>query len=288
MLEIKNLTKYYGKTKGVENLSFEVSNGEIFGFVGPNGAGKSTTIKCIMKLINKTSGEILINEKNIDELNDSYKESIGYLPSEISLYSDMSVKNLLAYNASFYKKDCSKRIKELVKRLDLDIKKNIDELSLGNLKKVGIVCALMHSPNLVIMDEPTSGLDPLMQNEFYEILREEKEKGATIFFSSHNLEEVKKICDRVGIIKSGKLIKLENIQKMQDEYLTITLTAKDKVKIVKELKAKVMENTSEYVKFIYDKDIDNVIKVLGKYDIDKLLITEPSLEEVFMHYYKED
>jgi len=212
ILEIKNLTKYYDKVLGVKDLSLSLEEGEIFGFIGPNGAGKSTTIRSIMNLINKTSGTILINGEELTKDNINLKQQIGYLPSEINLYEDLTVKEMLDYHESFYKKNIHKRRKELVKKLKLDESKKIEDLSLGNSKKLGIILSLMHSPKLLILDEPTSGLDPIMQETFSNLLKEEKEKGTTILYSTHILSEVSKICDRVGIIKEGNLLKIESIE----------------------------------------------------------------------------
>ena len=203
ILEIKNLTKYYDKTQAVDNLSLELIEGETFGFIGPNGAGKSTTIRSIMNLINKTKGEVIFNGEKLTKDNIELKKQIGYLPSEIFLYDDLTVKEMLDYHESFYDKDLSKRRNELVSRLQIDETKKIEELSFGNLKKVGIVLAFMHEPKLLILDEPTSGLDPIMQQTFYELLKEENKKGTTIFYSTHILSEISKICNRVGIIKEG-------------------------------------------------------------------------------------
>ena len=181
ILEIKNLTKYYGNTLGVKNLNLTLNEGEIFGFIGPNGAGKSTTIRSIMNLINKTSGTVLLNGEELTKDNANLKSIIGYLPSEIHLYEDLTVNQMLNYHESFYHQNIHKRRKELVKRLKLDESKKIEDLSLGNSKKLGIILALMHEPKLLILDEPTSGLDPIMQQTFYELLKEEKAKGTTIF-----------------------------------------------------------------------------------------------------------
>jgi ABC-2 type transport system ATP-binding protein len=181
MLKIVNLTKYYGNILGVKDLSLEVKKGEIFGFIGPNGAGTSTTIRCIMNSINKTSGEIYINDILLTDKDVNFKNNIGYLPSEIHLYDDLTVQQMIEYSNSFYKKDCMKRAKYLIKKLELNTKKKIEELSLGNSKKLGIVLALMHEPELLILDEASSGLDPLMQEAFYDILLEEKARGTTIF-----------------------------------------------------------------------------------------------------------
>ena len=226
IIKIKNLTKSYGKSRGVENINLEIEKGTIYGFIGPNGAGKSTTIKCIMNFINKNIGDIYINDTVINNKNYKIKEEIGYLPSEIHLYDNLTVKKMLDYSASFYKKDCSKRRKELVEKLEVEENKKIEELSLGNQKKVGIILALMHEPKVVIMDEATSGLDSLMQEKFYEILREEKSKGTTIFFSSHILSEVKRICDKVAIIKEGKIIKIEDMKSFDTtEMLQIKISS---------------------------------------------------------------
>lgn len=287
MLKIDKLTKYYGKIKGIENLSLELNKGEIFGFIGPNGAGKSTTIKCIMNLINKNSGDIYIAGKinNKDDL--KLKEIIGYLPSEISLYDDMTVKQILDYNAQFYKKDTSLKRKELVTKFQLDESKKIEQLSLGNLKKLGIVLALVHDPKLIILDEPTSGLDPIMQDVFYNILKEEREKGNTIFYSTHILSEIKKICDRVGIIKDGNLIKVETLKEMKNNNLVIVTIKSRKIANIKtELKFKILEETEEEIKILYNDDINKLIKLLECYNLEKLLIEELSIEDMFIHYYK--
>lgn len=287
MLKIDKLTKYYGKIKGIENLSLELNKGEIFGFIGPNGAGKSTTIKCIMNLINKNSGDIYIDGKinNKDDL--ELKEIIGYLPSEISLYDDMTVKQILDYNAQFYKKDTSFKRKELVTKFQLDESKKIEQLSLGNLKKLGIVLALVHDPKLIILDEPTSGLDPIMQDVFYNVLKEEREKGNTIFYSTHILSEIKKICDRVGIIKDGNLIKVETLKEMKNNNLVIVTIKSRKIANIKtELKLKILEENEEEIKILYNDDINKLIKLLECYNLEKLLIEELSIEDMFIHYYK--
>lgn len=287
ILEIQNLTKYYGKIRGVENLSLKLEEGEIFGFIGPNGAGKSTTIRSIMNLINKTSGKVLIENKEFKKDNIQIKEKIGYLPSEIYLYDDLSVKEMLDYHESFYKKDIHKRRIELVKKLKLDEKKKIEDLSLGNLKKLGIVLAFMHNPKILILDEPTSGLDPIMQNIFYDLLLEEKKKGTTIFYSTHILSEVSKICDRVGIIKDGQLIKLEKMEELSQKSLTfVTITSRQSEEIKKDLKINIISEDGNTIKFGNNLPDDELIKKISKYKIDKILIEEATLEDMFLHYYK--
>lgn len=287
ILEIQNLTKYYGKIRGVENVSLKLEEGEIFGFIGPNGAGKSTTIRSIMNLINKTSGKILIENKEFNKNDLEMKKEIGYLPSEIYLYDDLTVKQMLDYHESFYKKDIHKRRTELVKRLQLDEKKKIEDLSLGNLKKLGIILAFMHDPKILILDEPTSGLDPIMQNVFYDLLKEEKAKGNTIFYSTHVLNEVSKICDRVGIIKDGKLIKVEKIEDLSNKSLSlVTITSKQSNEIADNLKANIIFEEGNTIKFANNMPDDELIKKLSKYKIDRILIEEPTLEDMFLHYYK--
>ena len=287
ILEIQNLTKYYGKILGVEDLSLKLEEGEIFGFIGPNGAGKSTTIRCIMNLINKTSGKVLIENKEFNKDDLEIKEKIGYLPSEIHLYDDLTVKEMLDYHESFYKKNIHKRRMELVKRFKLDEKKKIEDLSLGNLKKLGIILAFMHEPKIIILDEPTSGLDPIMQNIFYDLLKEEKIKGNTIFYSTHILSEVSKICDRVGIIRNGRLIKVEKIDELSKKNLTfVTITSKQSKEIIKDLKINTISEDENTIKFGNNLPHNELIKKLSKYNIDRILIEEATLEDMFLHYYK--
>ena len=287
ILEIKNLTKYYGKTLAVKDLSLELKQGEIFGFIGPNGAGKSTTIRSIMNLVNKTKGEVYFLGETLTKDNLKLKEQIGYLPSEVVLYEDLTIKEMLDYHESFYKKDLNKRRKELVKKLKLEESKKIEDLSLGNQKKLGIVIALMHEPKLLILDEPTSGLDPIMQQVFYDLLQEEKEKGTTIFYSTHILSEISKICDRVGIIKEGKLLKVETIKELQNKNLNIvTIKSNEIDEIIKTLKIDVEKIDEITIKFKNTLSSDKLIKLLSNYKIENLLIEEPTLEDIFLHYYK--
>lgn len=287
ILEIKNLTKYYGKTLAVKKLNLELKEGEIFGFIGPNGAGKSTTIRAIMNLINKTEGEIYFNKELLTKDKVELKKLIGYLPSEVSFYEDLTVKEMLDYHESFYNQNLTKRRKELVKRLKLDESKKIEDLSLGNTKKLGIVLAFMHNPKLLILDEPTSGLDPIMQQEFYKLLEEEKVKNTTIFYSTHILSEVSKICDRVGIIKDGKLLKVEEIENLKNKNLTkVTIISNDIDEIIKDLKIDKELQESKKITFNNEIEINILLEKLSKYNITKLLIEEPTLEDLFLHYYE--
>ncbi|MBO5375429.1 MAG: ABC transporter ATP-binding protein [Bacilli bacterium] len=288
ILKIENLTKYYGKVLAVKDLSLSLNEGEIFGFIGPNGAGKSTTIKSIMNLINKTSGNVYLNGELFTKEKIELKKIIGYLPSEISLYDDLTVKEILDYHESFYNKKINRRRKELVKRLQLAETKKIEDLSLGNLKKLGIILALMHEPKILILDEPTSGLDPIMQNIFYEILLEEKEKGTTIFYSTHVLSEISKICDRVGIIKDGKLLKIETIKELSKKNLTnVTIEIENNIdELIKDLAITPLLIDKNMIKFKNILDSNTLIKKISKYNIKNILIEEATLEDVFMHYYE--
>lgn len=292
IIEIKNLTKYYGKARGIIDVSFNVEEGEIFGFIGPNGAGKSTTIRTLLSLIYPTSGSATIFGKDCIKYGPEIKKEIGYLPSEVFYYDNMKVIDLLKYSASFYKKDCSKRIKELSEIMELDLNKKIDDLSFGNKKKVGIVQGLLHEPKLIILDEPTSGLDPLMQQKFFDLILEENKKGATVLFSSHILSEVQKLCNRVAIIKEGKIIKVENINTLKkNNYKKFKVESTSDIEKdyfnmsgVNDLTVK-----DNIVSFLFSGDINQIVEKLHGVNISNLWIEEPSLEEIFMHYYtKED
>lgn len=285
VLEINNLTKYYGKVKGIENLSLSLNKGEIFGLIGPNGAGKSTTIRAILNLINKTSGIVYINGKEFNKDDIETKKLIGYLPSEVSLYEDLTVKEMIDYHESYYTTS-KKRRSELIKILKLDETKKIEDLSFGNLKKLGIVLAFLHEPKILILDEPTSGLDPIMQQEFYKLLLEEKNKNTTIIYSTHILSEVSKICDRVGIIREGKLIKVENIEELCNKNMGyITIMSNDIDKIIKDFAIKPDIIDKKTIKFLNNFEYNDLIKKLSKYNISKLLIEDMNLEDVLLHYY---
>lgn len=291
VIEISNLTKSYGKARGIENVSFHVEKGEIFGFIGPNGAGKSTTIRTLLSLIYPTSGSATIFGKDIITAAPEIKREIGYLPSEVFYYDNMKVIDLLKYSASFYKKDCSKRIKELAEIMELDLNKKIDDLSLGNKKKVGIVQGLLHEPKLIILDEPTSGLDPLMQQKFFDLLEKENKKGATILFSSHILSEVQRLCDRVAIIKDGRIVTVEKISTLKENtYKKFKIEVN--VSIEKEFFAvegvTQLEKSDNTISFLFRGDINSIMRKLAEIEIANLWVEEPDLEEIFMHYYEKE
>ena len=287
VLEVKHLKKYYGKIRGIEDVSIQLNKGEIFGFIGPNGSGKSTTIRTIMHLINKTSGMIKIDGKEFDKDDIVLKEEIGYLPSEIFLYEDLTVKEMLDFHESFYKRDIHARRKELVQLLKLDDSKKIEDLSLGNAKKLGIILAFMHEPKILILDEPTSGLDPIMQQVFYQLLLEEKKKGTTILYSTHILSEVSKICDRIGMIKEGRIIKEERIEDMEKNSLTyLTIDSEEIEKIKKTLNLKVIMEQGTTIKFVNHLTPNEMMNLLSPFKINKLLVEEVTIEDLFLEYYK--
>lgn len=292
IIEINKLTKYYGKERGIVDVSLNVNEGEIFGFIGPNGAGKSTTIRTLLSLIYPTSGDAKIFGKDCIEHGPEIRKDIGYLPSEVFYYDNMKVIDILKYSASFYDKDCTKRIHELADIMDLDLKKKVNDLSYGNKKKVGIVQGLAHEPKLIILDEPTGGLDPLMQQKFFDLILEENQKGATVLFSSHILSEVQKLCSKVAIIKEGSIIKVEDIKVLKDsnykkfriEMEEITDENYFNVEGVTKFEVK-----NNIISFLFKGNVNQIIERLASKNITNLLVEEPTLEEIFMHYYvKED
>jgi ABC-2 type transport system ATP-binding protein len=288
IIEVNNLTKYYGKARGIVDVSFNVDEGEIFGFIGPNGAGKSTTIRLFCSLIYPSSGQAKIFGKDVTRFGPEIRQEIGYLPSEVFYYDRMKVLDLLKYSASFYKKDCTQRLHELAEIMELDLKRRIDDLSYGNRKKVGIVQGLLHQPKVILLDEPTSGLDPLMQQKFFKLIRQENERGATIFFSSHILGEVQKMCNRVAIIKEGSVIKIEDIKTLQrDNYKKIRVAASDLDPSQFEFEGVLnLQKENGVVSFFYKGDINVITRKISENEVSDVTIEEPTLEEIFMHYYE--
>lgn len=288
LVELQGLTKYYGKHRGIKNISFDIKEGEIFGFIGPNGAGKSTTIRTLLNFIYPSGGKAYIFGKDAVKDSLEIRRNIGYLPSEVYYYDDMRAADLLRYSQAFYKKGNLQRMKELADRLDLNLNKKIEDLSFGNKKKVGIIQALLHEPKLLILDEPTGGLDPLIRNAFFEILGEENKRGATIFFSSHILSEVQSMCSRVAIIKEGELIKVESIENLiRNQFKKVTITfSGQKGRTFKIEGGKKPEWAGNTLQMLYSGEIRNMLQKLNETEVKDLLIEEPSLDEVFMHYYE--
>ena len=270
VIEIKNLTKNYGKNRGVSNVSFEVKEGDIFGFLGPNGAGKSTTIRSMLGLIGYESGDIKILGKDAKSSKEDILKDIGYMPSEAMFYPHMRVKEIIKMAADLRKTDCTKEAEKLCERLQVDVNKRISELSLGNRKKVSIVCAMQHKPKLFIFDEPTSGLDPLMQTEFFELIKEYVKEGATCLLSTHILSEIKQYCKNVAIMKEGKIQCVDSVE-------NLTKTNAKRIKVVKD---------GKYEDYIFEGDLNDLLKELVAHNITDILIEEPSLDEIFMGYYE--
>ncbi len=289
VIEINHLKKYYGKARGVEDVSLHVDEGEIFGFIGPNGAGKSTTIRCALSLIFPTSGEIRIFGKDSIKDRVEIAKQVGYLPGEVFYYDNMTVKDLLNYSASFYGKVNSKERDELCELLELDPSKKIEDLSLGNKKKVGIIQGLQHKPRLIILDEPTSGLDPLMQQRFFNLIEERRKLGATVLFSSHILSEIKRLSDRIAIIRNGQIEDINSVIGLESNaYKNIQIQAPEEKLLSLDhfagLEQKLGSPGERH--YLYRGDMSTLLRELNLAQVSNLTIEDPSLEEIFMHYYE--
>ncbi len=315
-----HLTKYYGKSRGIIDLSLTVRKGEFFGFIGPNGAGKSTTIRILLGLIHASSGKASIFGTNTSSDRRQILEKIGYIPSEAMFYHNTTVAELLRLSANLRRKDCSAESLRLCERLQLDPNQKTDSLSLGNRKKVSIVCALQHCPDLYIFDEPTSGLDPLIQKEFFDLLRERNAQGATIFLSSHILSEVQKYCCRAAVIREGQIAACGDIAQLsQTNAKRITLTGADEQQIRRLLEeirrtdtntqppASTLTNPNSEpdaepygkrtdirdfrtadntVTFLFQGNIKELMDRLAHISYTDITVTEPDLNEIFMHFYE--
>ncbi len=287
IIKTTRLTKYYGKSRGIEDLDLTVNSGEFFGFIGPNGAGKSTTIRTLLGLIAPTSGSATVFGKDITKEKEAVLQNIGYLPSEGLFYGEMKVKDALKLSADLRKKDCTAEAKMLCERLQLEPSRKIDDLSFGNRKKVAIVCALQHNPDLLVLDEPTGGLDPLMQKEFFDILRERNHAGATIFLSGHILSEIQRNCTHAAIIRDGKIIACDSVEALSKTnakrvtvHGTVDLTHLNGIRDRKEAK--------DAVSFLYSGDMGSLLHTLSSGQINDITVKEPDLEEIFLHYYEKD
>ena len=282
---IENLTKFYGKNRGIDHLDLEVRTGDFFGFIGPNGAGKSTTIRTLLGLISPTSGKASVLGMDISDKK-SILERVGYLPSETVFYSGMRVRDILELSAGLRRKDCHERAKELCDRLQLDTSRKIGSLSFGNRKKVGIVCALQHDPELLILDEPTGGLDPLMQHEFFSILQERNREGTTVFLSSHVLSEIQRYCSRAAVIREGCIIACDSMDRLaRTGARRITLRGDLRPEDIAE--ARDWSELDGTVSFLYGGDVNLLIRTLSGIHIEELTVSEPDLEEIVLHYYEE-
>ena len=285
-IQTDGLTKFYGRSRGIIELDLEVHEGEFYGFIGPNGAGKSTTIRILMGLIHKTRGSARILGKDISKEKEQILSVTGYLPSEAVFYPDMRGRDLIRLSADLRRKDCRKTSSDLCERLQLDPSRRISELSFGNRKKLAVVCALQHDPQICILDEPTGGLDPLMQREFFEILKERNKKGMTVFLSSHILSEVQRFCSRAAIIREGRIIasgSVEELTRTNAKRVTVRGTFDPSgLPDVRDLQI-----SGDMVSFLYGGDINLLLSRLSRHQIMDLSLSEPDLEEIFLHYYTE-
>ena len=271
-VSIQNMTKNYGKNRGVSHLSLSVEKGDIYGFLGPNGAGKSTTIRSILGLLRFQEGSISVFGMDVRKHQREILKEIGYMPSEAMFYPSMKTKEVIRLAADMRGMDCRKEAAMLCERLKVEPEKKIEELSLGNRKKVSIVCAMQHRPRLFIFDEPTSGLDPLMQSEFFNLILEYNKQGTTCFLSSHVLSEIKKYCRHAAIIKEGKLIcsdTVENLTKSNAKHIHMIRDGKEE-------------------DFMYQGSLIELFAGFAGHDIGDITIEEPGLEEIFMHYYEKE
>ncbi|MBS1402665.1 MAG: ABC transporter ATP-binding protein [Oscillospiraceae bacterium] len=286
-IKTAGLTKYYGKTRGIVDLDLTVQAGEFFGFIGPNGAGKSTTIRILLGLMTPTSGTAQVLGFDIARDKNAILQKIGYLPSEALFYSGMKVKDVLKLSADLRQRDCIGEAKMLCDRLQLDVSQKVDKLSFGNRKKVAIVCALQHRPELLVLDEPSSGLDPLMQRALFDILKERNKDGATVFLSSHVLSEIQRNCTRAAIIRDGKIIACDSVDALsKTSAKRVTVHGSVDLKSLGGVRDR--KDAADSVSFLYSGDMSNLLRTLSYGRVSDLTVTEPDLEEIFLHYYEKD
>ena len=284
-IKTEQLSKYYGKTRGIEGLNLTVEHGEFFGFIGPNGAGKSTTIRTLLGLIAATGGRAKVLGHMVGKEKEAILREVGYLPAEAIFYPDMRVKEILKLSADLRGKNCTAEAKRLCERLELDPNRRAEELSFGNRKKVGIVCALQSDPQLLILDEPTGGLDPLMQRAFFDILRERNQRGTTVFLSSHVLSEVQRNCSRAAVIRAGRIIACDSVDALaRNNARRVSLRGSADISDLPGIKDLRVEG--ENVSFLYTGELDALLGRLAAGTLQDLSLTEPDLEEIFLHYYE--
>lgn len=290
VIEIKNLTKMYGTHVGVKDLNLVVRKGEIMGFLGPNGAGKTTTLRSCLALLAKTAGEITIFGMDSHRDAVAIRKKTGYLPGDFGLISSVKVNSYLRYLLSLRGCKSTEKMMMLAKRLTLDLSRKTNELSKGNKLKVGITQSLMSDPDLVIMDEPTSGLDPLVKQEFYRILREEKKEGKTVFMSSHVLADVERVCDRVAIIRKGQVKVVEEIQALQKKTGKVLEVEFGDPFTIDEFKlggVSRLQQDDNRIVLTVSENLDGVIEAVSKHRILNMNLKTYSLEQLFLKYYAE-
>lgn len=286
-IKTTDLTKYYGKARGIDGLDLSVAQGEFFGFIGPNGAGKSTTIRTLLGFLSPTRGSAQIFGKDILQEKEAVRRDIGYLPSEAVFYPGMKVKDVLVLSAEMRNMNCSKEAAALCERLQLDPSRRVEELSFGNRKKTAIVCALQSKPGLLILDEPTGGLDPLIQREFFAILMERNEDGATVFLSSHILSEIQRHCSRAAIIRDGRLIACDSVDALaKTSAKRITIHGNADLDGLSGIRDRT--DGEDSAAFLYSGDMNLLLQTLAAGHITDLSVSEPDLEEIFLHYYEKE
>lgn len=289
VIAIDQLTRDYKNNKGIFDLSFSVNEGEVFGFLGPNGAGKTTTIRHLMGFIKAQSGACSINGMDCWEHRSTIQAKLGYIPGEIAFFNDVKGSEFLDFMASYRGLKDKKRMHDLIERFELDAKGKIKKMSKGMKQKIGIITAFMHDPQVLILDEPTSGLDPLMQNRFIELILEEKAKGKTILMSSHMFEEVERTCHRVAIIKDGRLVAVDDVDKLKAnrrKIFIITLDSEaDAEAFAKEDNINVTATNQHNVSVEVQNNIQDLIAVMHRYPVTNIAAPNQSLEEIFLHYY---
>ena len=291
VIEIRQLTKDYGNNRGIFDVSLSVKKGEVFGFLGPNGAGKSTTIRHLMGFIQADQGSCQIN--GLDCLRDHARiqQALGYLPGEIAFMDDMTGLEFIKFMAKMKGMTDLTKAYELMERFELNPQGKIKKMSKGMKQKIGIICAFMHDPELLILDEPSSGLDPLMQNRFIELVLEEKQRGKTIFMSSHIFEEIERTCDRTAMIKDGRLISIEELQTLKaskHKTYQITFATQELVEQFMDEGFECKQVESNVIKVVPRNNLNYLLATLSRYDIVDLDITKPTLEELFLHFYGGD
>ena len=286
-IEAVKLTKFYGKVRGIEEVDLAVEQGDFFGFIGPNGAGKSTTIRTLLGFISPTSGSARVLGVDVVQGRNAILSKIGYLPAELDFYRGMRVSEVLAFSAGLRHVKCDEERARLCERLELDVTRRVEDLSLGNRKKLGIVCALQHNPELLILDEPTSGLDPLMQREFYAILQERNEKGTTIFLSSHVLSEVERYCRHAAVIREGRVLVSDRVEKLSYTGVKrVMLRGVDALPTT--LAAKDVKTEGDTLRFLYDGAVTELLSTLASLAPADVNITDPEFDEVLLHYYEKE
>lgn len=290
VIELNHISKYFGKFAAVKNLSLTVDEGELFGFIGPNGAGKSTTMNMILNFIKCSSGSIKLFGQTMPAADVTVKKRIGYVPGDVRFYPQLRVQDLIRYTLDFHHlQEDKKEIEKYCELFQIDLKKKFGDLSLGNKKKVAIVCALIHNPELLILDEPTNGLDPLMHARLFRLMKEKQKQGVTVFLSSHNLKEVEDYCSKVAFIKAGHLIGVEDLTTINKKVKIITLKGANlPVEQMLAIGAECIKQAEHEARFVYEKNLGPLFATLSDLSpgLDDVTVDNRDLEEQFMSMYE--